>query len=60
MAQSIGELDDLVGCMIKRDLTKMTLNIYQTDIITKMRIQRRREITYEFKCPIYTTSGDIT
>ena len=46
MAQSIGELDDLVGCMIKRDLTKMTLNIYQTDIITKMRIQRRREITY--------------
>ena len=34
--QPIGELEEFVGCKIKRDLTKMTLNIFQPDIITKM------------------------
>ena len=32
----MGELEDFVGCAIKRDLTNMTLNIYQPDIINKM------------------------
>ena len=32
----MGELKDFVGCAIKRDLTNMTLNIYQPDIINKM------------------------
>ena len=31
----MGELEDFVGCTIKRDLTKTTLNISQTDIINK-------------------------
>ena len=29
----MGELEDFVGCMIKRDLTNMTLNISQPDLI---------------------------
>ena len=33
---SIGELESLVGCAIKRDLTNMTLNLSQPDLITKM------------------------
>ena len=33
---SMGELEYFVGCMIKHDLTKMTLNISQPDIINKM------------------------
>ena len=32
----MGELEDFVGCMIKRDLTKMTLKISQPDQITNM------------------------
>ena len=32
----MGELDDLIVCKIQRDLTKMTLNISQLHIITKM------------------------
>ena len=32
----MGELEDLAGCTIKRDITKMTINISQPDIITKM------------------------
>ena len=32
----MGELEDFVGCTIKRDLTKKTLNIYQPDLITKI------------------------
>ena len=32
----MGELEDFVGCTIKHDLTKMTLNISQPDIINKM------------------------
>ena len=31
----MGELEDFIGCTIKRDLTKMTLNISQPDIINK-------------------------
>ena len=31
----MGELEDFIGCSIKRDLTKMTLNISQPDIINK-------------------------
>ena len=31
----MGELEDFAGCTIKRDLTNMTLNIYQTYLITK-------------------------
>ena len=30
------ELEDLVGCKIKRDLTKMTINISQPDITNNM------------------------
>ena len=30
------ELDDFVGCTIKRDLTKMTLNTSQPGLITNM------------------------
>ena len=30
----MGELENAIGCMIKCDLTKMTLNIYQPDLIT--------------------------
>ena len=32
----MGELEDFVGCMIKRDLAKTTLNISQPDIINNM------------------------
>ena len=32
----MGELENFLGCTIKRDLTKMNLNIYRQDIITKM------------------------
>ena len=32
----MSELEDFVGCAIKRDLTNMTLNISQPDIINKM------------------------
>ena len=32
----MGELEDFIGCMIKRDLTKMTLNICQPDPINRM------------------------
>ena len=32
----MGELEDSIGCTIKRDLTNMTLNIYQKYLITKM------------------------
>ena len=34
--QSMGELEDFVGCMIKRELTKTTLNISQPYLITNM------------------------
>ena len=36
MTQSMSELENFWGCTIKHDLTKMTLNIYQTHLITKM------------------------
>ena len=29
----MGELEEFIGCAIKHDLTNMTLNIYQLDII---------------------------
>ena len=32
----MGELDDFIGYKIKRDLTKMTLNISQPYLIIKM------------------------
>ena len=32
----MGELVDFIGCIIKIDLTKMTLKIYQPDLINKM------------------------
>ena len=32
----MGELEDFVGCTIKRDLTKITLNISHPDLINKM------------------------
>ena len=32
----MGELVDFIGCVIKLDLTKMTLKIYQPDLINKM------------------------
>ena len=32
----MGELDDFVGFIIKSELTKMTLSIYQTNHINKM------------------------
>ena len=32
----MGGLEDFVGCTIKRDLTKMTLNIFQPGIINKI------------------------
>ena len=35
-ARSFGELKDFVKCTIKSAITKMTLNISQTDLITKM------------------------
>ena len=31
----MGELEDFVGCTIKRDLAKTTLKISQTDLINK-------------------------
>ena len=31
----MGELEYFVGCKIKRDLTKMTLNISHPDLVTK-------------------------
>ena len=33
---SMGELEEFVGCVIKRDLTNMTLNVSQPDIINKI------------------------
>ena len=32
----MGELEDYKKCVIKRDLTKITLNIFQPDIINNM------------------------
>ena len=32
----MGELEELVGYTINRDLTKMILGIYQPDLINKM------------------------
>ena len=32
----MGELEDFIGCTIKRDLAKMTLKISQPDLINKM------------------------
>ena len=32
----MGELEDFLWCKIKRNLTNINLNIYQSDIITKM------------------------
>ena len=32
----MGEIEGFVGCTIKRDLTNMTLNIFQPHIITKV------------------------
>ena len=32
----MGELEDFIGCKIKRDLTRTTLNIYQPDLINNM------------------------
>ena len=32
----MGELEEFIGCTIKRDLTKMNLKIYQPDLINKM------------------------
>ena len=32
----MGKLKDFVGCMVNRDLIKMTLNIYEPLLITKM------------------------
>ena len=34
--RSMGELEDFVVCTIKRDLTRMTLNISQPYLITNM------------------------
>ena len=34
--QSMGKLEDFIGCTIKRDLTNMTLNIYQPNLIYNM------------------------
>ena len=36
LTQSMSELEELIGCKIKRDLTKITLNISQLRITTKM------------------------
>ena len=35
-SQSMVELEDFIGCTIKRDITKMTLKIYQLDLINNM------------------------
>ena len=32
----MGELEDFIGCRIKRELNKMTLNIYQPDLTYNM------------------------
>ena len=32
----MGKIVEFVGCMVKHDLTKMTIKIYQTRLITKM------------------------
>ena len=32
----MSELEDIIGCKIKRDLANMTLKISQTDLINKM------------------------
>ena len=32
----MGGIEEFLVCMIKRDLTKMTLNIYQLDLISNM------------------------
>ena len=34
--QSMGEIEDFLGCMYKHDLTKITLKIYKPGIINKM------------------------
>ena len=36
VTKSMGELEDFVGCTIKRDLTNITLNISQLHLITNM------------------------
>ena len=32
----MGDLEDFIGCTFKRDLTNMTLKIYQTNKVNKM------------------------
>ena len=34
--QSMGELEELLGCKIKRDLTKMIINIFQPYLMNKI------------------------
>ena len=46
--QSMGELQDFIGCMIKSDLTKMTLNVYQHYLINNM----TQGFNEEMKSPI--------
>ena len=36
MTQSIGELEEFIGCTLNHDLTNTTLNISQPHIITNM------------------------
>ena len=52
----MGELEDFIGCMIKRDLTKMTLNISQPDPINKMiqGFNRDMKSLMTFNTPSYT------
>ena len=40
----MSELEDFVGCAIKRDLTNMTLNISQPDIINKIYHRFNRDV----------------
>ena len=35
VTQSMGELEEFVGCRIKHDLTKMTLNISQLYLVNQ-------------------------
>ena len=40
----MGELEDFVGCTIKRDITKMALKLYQPHIITNMTQGLNKEV----------------
>ena len=59
--QSMGELEDFIGCTIMRDLTKNTLNIHQPDLINKTTQIFNKDVKsfMNFNAPATPTKGVV-